>query len=158
MIEITCLTPPVSLARTQPSARPALRIGVVQHRWHADAADLRAELDEGIGRAARLGATVVFLPELTLSRYPADTLPENDTSRTWAPRPRPSDLAEDLLTGPTFRFAAEAARRHGVCIHASLYQRAETRTARTTAWDSTRPSLFRPKVSCWPGRTSFTSR
>jgi N-carbamoylputrescine amidase len=29
------------------------------------------------------------------------------------------------LTGPTFRFAAEAARRHGVCVHASLYQQAQ---------------------------------
>lgn len=29
------------------------------------------------------------------------------------------------MTGPTFRFAAEAARRHGVCVHASLYQQAE---------------------------------
>ncbi|MBT2598028.1 nitrilase-related carbon-nitrogen hydrolase [Arthrobacter sp. ISL-72] len=125
MIEITCLEPPVSLARTQPSARTALRVGVVQHRWHANPAELQAELDEGIARAARLGATVVFLPELTLSRYPADTLPENDTSRAWTARPRPSDLAEDLLTGPTFRFAAEAARRHGVSVHASLYQRAE---------------------------------
>lgn len=125
MIEITCLEPPASLARTQPSARPALRVGVVQHRWHADPARLRAELDEGIGRAARLGATVVFLPELTLSRYPADTLPENDTARSWAARPRPSDLAEDLLTGPTFRFAADAARRHGISVHASLYQRAD---------------------------------
>lgn len=122
MIEITSLPSPPSLARTAPSDRPALRIAVVQHRWHADVAILRAELDEGIERAARLGATVVFLPELTLSRYPADTLPENDTSRSGA---RPSDAAEDLLTGPTFRFAADAARRHGACVHASLYQRTD---------------------------------
>jgi N-carbamoylputrescine amidase len=111
----------------------------VQHRWHADAAALHAELNDGISRAARLGATVVFLPELTLSRYPADTLPENDIPRPGAvqqgaaphravqpgaDRRRPSDTAEDLLTGPTFRFAAEAARRHGVSVHASLYQHA----------------------------------
>jgi N-carbamoylputrescine amidase len=125
MIEITCLEPPASLARTRPAARPTLRVAVVQHRWHADPDRLRAELDEGIARAARLGATVVFLPELTLSRYPADTLPENNTARSWVTRPRPSDLAEDLLTGPTFRFAAEAARRHGISVHASLYQRAD---------------------------------
>ena len=87
----------------------------MQHRWHSDAAALRAELDDGIDRAARLGATVVFLPELTLSRYPADTLPENDLAAAGPRRPRPSDTAEDLLTGPTFRFAAEAARRHGIC-------------------------------------------
>ena len=140
MIEITSLDTPSSLARTEPSSttpssatpssrtqssRPPLRIGVVQHRWNADTAALHAELDEGIGRAARLGAAVVFLPELTLSRYPADTLPENDTTRVGAPRPRPSDIAEDLFTGPTFRFAADAARRHGICVHASLYQKAE---------------------------------
>lgn len=125
MIEITCLDSPPSLARTKPSSRRALRVGVVQHRWHTDPAVLSAELNEGIERAARLGATVVFLPELTLSRYPADTLPANDTSRPGADRPRPSDLAEDLMTGPTFRFAAAAARRHGICIHASLYQRAD---------------------------------
>jgi N-carbamoylputrescine amidase len=125
MIEISCLDSPPSLARTMPSARPALRVGVVQHQWHADNAALLAELDEGIERAARLGATVVFLPELTLSRYPADTLPANDTTRPGTVRRRPSDIAEDLLTGPTFRFAAESARRHGVSVHASLYQRAE---------------------------------
>jgi N-carbamoylputrescine amidase len=73
---------------------------------------------------------VVFLPELTLSRYPADTLPVNESfgrgaAQSGAVRFRPSDTAEDLLTGPTFRFAVESARRHGVCVHASLYQRSE---------------------------------
>ena len=41
MIEITSLDTPPSLARTLPSSRPALRIGVVQHRWHPDAAALQ---------------------------------------------------------------------------------------------------------------------
>ncbi|MBO1267577.1 nitrilase-related carbon-nitrogen hydrolase [Arthrobacter cavernae] len=121
MIEVTCLGAPASLARTEPSTRTPLRVGVVQHHWHADPAVLHAELNEGIERAAKLGATVVFLPELTLSRYPADTRPENNP----AAGIRPSDITEDLLTGPTFAFAAEAARTHGVTVHASLYQRAE---------------------------------
>ncbi|MCQ6268910.1 hydrolase [Pseudarthrobacter sp. R1] len=124
MIEISCLDAPASLARTSPSSRKALRVGVVQHRWQADSAAVEAELDEGISRAAALGASVVFLPELTLSRYPADTRPHNEPGEG-ATRSRPSDIAEDLLTGPTFRFAADAARRHGVSVHASLYQRAE---------------------------------
>jgi N-carbamoylputrescine amidase len=124
MIEISCLDAPASLARTSPSSRKALRVGVVQHRWQADSAAVEAELNEGIGRAAALGASVVFLPELTLSRYPADTRPHNDPAEG-TNRTRPSDIAEDLLTGPTFRFAADAARRHGVSVHASLYQRAE---------------------------------
>jgi N-carbamoylputrescine amidase len=124
MIEITKLAAPDSPARTVPSTRPALRIGVVQHRWQSSPAAVRAELTDGIERAARLGASVVFLPELTLSRYPADQVPDNDLS-LGPGRPRPSDVAEDLLDGPTFRFAAEAARRHGICVHASLYQQAE---------------------------------
>jgi len=102
MIEITRLEAPTSLARTEPSTRTPLRVGVVQHRWHADEAVLHAELNEGIERAAKLGASVVFLPELTLSRYPADTRPENNP----AAGIRPSDITEDLLTGPTFTFAA----------------------------------------------------
>lgn len=125
MIEITCLDSPASMARTAPSDRPHLRVGVVQHRWDEDAAVLQGELDEGIARAARLGATVVFLGELTLSRYPADVLPVNDTTGPGGERLRPSDIAEDLLTGPTFEFAAAAARRHGITVHASLYQHAE---------------------------------
>lgn len=121
MIEVTSLGAPVSLARTEPSTRTPLRVGVVQHRWHEDEAALHAELNEGIARAARLGATVVFLPELTLSRYPADTRPVNDPTAGI----RPSDIAEDLLTGPTFTFAAAAARAHGITVHASLYQKEE---------------------------------
>jgi N-carbamoylputrescine amidase len=116
MLELSRLDPPASPARTEASGRPPLRVGLVQHRWHPDPADTIAELNEGITRAAALAAAVVFLPELTLSRYPADTLP----------RGRAADLAEDLLTGPTFAFAAEAARANNVCVHASLYQRADS--------------------------------
>lgn len=121
MIEVTRLGAPASLARTEPSTLTPLRVGVVQHRWHADKAVLHAELNEGIERAAKLGATVAFLPELTLSRYPADTRPDNNPAAGL----RPSDIAEDLLAGPTFTFAAKAARTHGITVHASLYQRAE---------------------------------
>lgn len=115
MIDVTRSQTPESYARTNNPVRTPLRVGLVQHRWQPDPAALRAELNEGIARAAAQGARAVFLPELTLSRYPADIVPEG----------RPADDAEDLLTGPTFTFAAEAARRHGVCVHASLYQRAE---------------------------------
>ncbi|WP_028279581.1 nitrilase-related carbon-nitrogen hydrolase, partial [Arthrobacter sp. H5] len=115
MIEVTRLETPESFARSTPSSRAALRVGLVQHRWQPDVGALHSELNHGIGRAAALGATVVFLPELTLSRYPADTLPEGT----------PAHDGEDLLTGPTFTFAAKAAKEHGVCVHASLYQRGD---------------------------------
>jgi N-carbamoylputrescine amidase len=113
MRTITALTPPHSPARVQPAERQPLRVGVVQHQWHQDPATTLSELREGIAIAASHGATVVFLPELTLSRYPA-FVPGGDN---------PGAEAEDLLTGPTFAFAAQAAAEHGVLVHASLYER-----------------------------------
>ena len=115
MQTITALDPPASLTRVTDTGRPPLRVGVVQHHWHDDAQRLCDELTDAIGQAAELGAKVVFLSELTLSRYPADVPSGENPGRT----------AEDLHTGPTFTFAAKAAARHGVLVHASLYERAE---------------------------------
>ncbi len=103
-----------SPARVHAPDRPPVRVGLVQHAWDADADALRGTLREGITRAAEAGARVVFLPELTLSRYPADTIP----------RGTPSELAESLEDGPTVAFARAAARESGVHVHASLYERA----------------------------------
>lgn len=116
MLEITRLTPLPSLSPTEHDQARNLRVGLVQHRWNGDSGALKAELAEGIARAAALGASVVFLPELTLSRYPADSYPETDN---------PVDQAEDLRTGPTFEFAAEQAQKHRIPVHASLYQKAD---------------------------------
>ncbi|PWK47570.1 nitrilase-related carbon-nitrogen hydrolase [Actinoplanes xinjiangensis] len=104
-----------SPARVDEPTRPPLRVGLVQHHWRSDPAQLREVLLGGIAQAAAAGAQVVFLPELTLSRYPAFEEPAG----------RPVDLAEDLLTGPTVALAAEAARRHGILVHASLYERVD---------------------------------
>jgi N-carbamoylputrescine amidase len=49
-------------------------------------------LNEGIAMAAEAGASIVFLQELTLSRYPADTRPTGI----------PNELAEPLEDGPTY--------------------------------------------------------
>lgn len=117
MREFTRLEPLPSLSPIEHERARTLRVGLVQHRWHDDAAALKAELAEGIAGAAALGSTVVFLPELTLSRYPADNYPDTET---------PVDQAEDLLTGPTFEFAAEQAQKHGVSVHASLYQKVDS--------------------------------
>ncbi|MEA9999465.1 nitrilase-related carbon-nitrogen hydrolase [Cryobacterium sp. RTS3] len=102
-----------SPAHTAETPAGPLRVALVQHRWHADEDVLRAELAEGIRLAAEAGARIVFLPELTLRKYPgnqrATGVPKLD--------------AEELLTGPTFVFAAEQARAHGVVVHASLFER-----------------------------------
>ncbi len=104
-----------SPARVDEPTRGTLRVGLVQHAWREDADALRTVLDEGIGAAAAQGATIVFLPELTFSRYPAFEEPAG----------RAADLTEELESGPTMTFAREAARRHGVFVHASLYERAD---------------------------------
>lgn len=111
----TAFTPPVSFARERAPRRQPVRVGLVQHRWQADAEALKAELIEGIRLAAEQGAQAVFLPEITLSRYPADV-------RAGA---NPAAAAEDLLSGPTFALAAQAAKDNGVLVHASLYERAD---------------------------------
>jgi N-carbamoylputrescine amidase len=106
---------PESLARVDDAHEPPVRVGLVQHAWVDDPDALVELLRDGIRTAADAGAVIVFLPELTLSRYPADTLPEGS----------PNAIAEDLETGPTVRFAREAARDFGVHVHASLYERAD---------------------------------
>ena len=83
-------TPP-SLARVDDPTQPPLRVALVQHRWREDADELATVLDEAVGQAAQAGAEIVFLPEITLLRYPADVLP------TEAPGPG----AESLDDGPT---------------------------------------------------------
>ena len=112
---IVLTAPPASpLSRTTASHRPPLRVGLVQHRWRDDADELRKVLRAGIDRAADEGATAVFLPEITLLRYPADQPAAGQADA----------LAEDLLDGPTFALAADAATARGIFVHASLYERA----------------------------------
>lgn len=111
---ILALDPPPSPARVSGGAAgPRVRIGLVQHAWHPDPAILARALTDAIGIAADAGAHIVVLPELTLSRYPADV----------APTGRADAVAESLVDGPTVRFAAAAAAEHGVLVHASLYER-----------------------------------
>jgi hypothetical protein len=103
-----------SLARVNQPTEPALRVALVQHHWSAATGALVEWLDAAVDAAAAAGARIVFLPEITLSRYPADTVPTGNAS----------DAAEDLLTGPTVAFARRAAERTGVYVHASLYRTA----------------------------------
>ena len=100
------------LSRVKPSERVSLRVALVQTRWHEDAAEHLAKLEEGIALAAKNGARIVYLQELTLSRYPADVRPTGT----------PNSTAESLTEGPTVTFAKAAATKHGVYVHASLYE------------------------------------
>ena len=98
-MKVTVAEPSKSLSRVKPSTRKPVRVALVQTRWHEDAAEHLSVLAEGIRLAAENGAQIVCLPELTLSRYPADVLPTGI----------PNETAEPLLDGPTLNFAAQAA-------------------------------------------------
>jgi len=89
-----------------------LTIGLVQSRWYSDPERHKAALAEGVAQAAGAGAAVVFLPELTLSRYPADTHPEGAADST----------AEQLEGGATHQFATQLARDFDVLVHCSLFE------------------------------------
>jgi len=84
-----------------------VRLGLVQERWRSDPEEHEAALAAGVAAAAREGAELVCLQELTLSRYLDGAAPE------------------ELLGGQTLAFAARAARVGGVHVVASLYERAD---------------------------------
>jgi N-carbamoylputrescine amidase len=104
-----------SPARVSAAQRSPVVAAAVQTRWHDDVDEHLAVLSQGVQAAADAGAQVVFLPELTLRRYPADTRPSGPSG----------EEAEDLKTGPTYRFAADAAAATGAIVHASLYERSD---------------------------------
>ena len=108
--------PPESPARTRPASRAPFRIAAVQHRWNPDPEEHEAALGEGIEMAAEVGAKLVCLQELTLSRYFAV-----DPSGPSAAGAEP----EELPGGRTFTFATRMAAATGVHVHASLYERAD---------------------------------
>lgn len=111
---------PRSPARVDDPQAPPVRIALVQHAWDSKPQRLAETLRDAIGQAAEAGAAFVFLPEIVLSRYPADTLPTGT----------PGDSAEDLVDGPTMQLAQSAAREFGVYVHASLYERADQEDGR----------------------------
>ena len=113
---LTAYGVPDSPARTRPPERPPFRVGAVQERWHSDPAEHRAALAAGVELAAREGAQLVCLQELTLSPYFAVD-PAGAGAAGVEPEPLPG--------GPTHEFAAELAAANSVPVHASLFERDE---------------------------------
>jgi N-carbamoylputrescine amidase len=113
---LTAYPAPPSPARTRPSERVPLRVGLVQERWHSDPEVHRAALAAGIRTAAAEGARIVCLQELTLSPYFAIT-PDGPAAAGAVP--------EELESGATVTFARTVAAENDVYVHASLYERAD---------------------------------
>ena len=107
---------PQSPARVHEPSRPPFRIGAVQERWHPDPEEHAAALTRGIAIAAREGAKLVCLQELTLSPYFAIVADAQEQAQ---------ESLETVPGGPTTQLAARAAREHGIHVHASLYERAD---------------------------------
>jgi N-carbamoylputrescine amidase len=102
----------------------------VQHRWHADPEEHAAAIAEGVHLAAREGAAVVCLMELTLSPYFAVD-PAGPGATVLGVRAAP----EQLPGGPTYELASHLARTTGVSVHASLYEAAPEADATTGTRD-----------------------
>ena len=113
-MKLTQVVSPKSLSRVREPERAVIKVAAVQIGHNVDSAAHIATVIEAIETAVDAGAQIIFLPELTLSRYPADTLPTGT----------PSQNAEQLDSGPTFSLISEQAKKYGVVIHASLYQEA----------------------------------
>lgn len=111
-MKVTVAAAPPSLSRVKPATRKPLKVALVQTKWHPNQDQHLAVLREGIALASQNGAEIVFLQELTLSRYPADKLPDGT----------PNQTAEPLQNGPTHTFAAQAAKDFNIYVHASLYE------------------------------------
>jgi len=114
---LRALGPSASPARVDVPIRGTLRVGLVQHRWHADPEEHAAAITEGVHLAASEGAAVVCLMELTLSPYFAID-PAGPGATVLGVRTAP----EQLPGGPTYELAAHLARTTGVFVHASLYE------------------------------------
>ncbi|STX29586.1 putative hydrolase [Legionella beliardensis] len=98
--------------------RNKLVIGLVQERWYNDPNIHQEKLAAGIMAAAKQGAQVVCLQELTLSPYFC-TRPDVDCQ----------PFMEDIHTGPTARFVGNMAKTAQVVITASLFEKAGFNTA-----------------------------
>jgi N-carbamoylputrescine amidase len=121
------------------------RVGAVQSAWHPDPDEHRAVLADGVALAAREGAQLVCLQELTLSRYFAVD-PRGAAAVGVEPEPLPG--------GATHRFAADLAAEHGVHVHASLYEQAPE-PAPEPAPGQTPPKSVRETTHTGVSRTDF---
>ncbi len=88
-----------------------LKVGIIQQHNSSDADNNRKRLAEGIGELAQQGAQLIVLQELHNSLYFCQT--ENVDC---------FDLAEPI-PGPSTRFFGDLAKKHGVVIVTSLFER-----------------------------------
>ncbi|ARG98086.1 carbon-nitrogen hydrolase [Legionella micdadei] len=99
-------------------SKDILKVGLVQEKWSENPNEHQDRLASGIFAAAKQGAQIVCLQELTLSPY---FCTRHDVD--------PTPYMEDIATGPTARFVSAMAKSAGVTITASLFEKAGYNTA-----------------------------
>jgi N-carbamoylputrescine amidase len=96
-------------SRRPPSSR--VRVALIQMSGHEAKEPNVAKALERIGEAAAMGAHIISLQELFAGQYPC----QSEDHRRFA--------EAEPIPGPTSEALAEAARRHGVVIVGSLFER-----------------------------------
>lgn len=95
-----------------------LKVGLVQEKWSENLQEHQDRLASGIFAAAKQGAQLVCLQELTLSPYFCTRHDVDGTA-----------YQEELLTGPTAQFVSAMAKAAKVTITSSLFEKAGYNTA-----------------------------
>ncbi len=93
-------------------------IGLVQEQWREDVNEHKDHLASGVFAAAKKGAQLVCLQELTLSPYFC-TSPHVDST----------PYMETVQNGPTSSFVSNLAKEANVCITTSLFEHGGYNTA-----------------------------
>jgi N-carbamoylputrescine amidase len=112
-MKITKVSAPKSLSRVAEPERAIVTVAALQISWDADPAAHTEKIAAAVASAKQHGADIVFLPELTLSRYPADVCPTGIADAT----------AEDLETGPTMSLISRLATENKIFVHGSLFEK-----------------------------------
>ncbi|WP_367605606.1 carbon-nitrogen hydrolase [Legionella sp. W05-934-2] len=94
------------------------KIALVQEKWRENANEHQDSLASGVFAAAKQGAQLVCLQELTLSPY---FCTRSDVD--------PKPYQEDVQNGPTARFVSSIAKEANICVTASLFEKAGYNTA-----------------------------
>ena len=133
MVQVISATLQPSLCATGESDSRQLRVGLYQMKWYDDASEHLQQLHAGVAACAHAGAQIVFLPELTLSRYPADKRPESSSDR----QPKTLEMDRRLLLQKTLRARTM-----------SLFRSPLRTVEREDGLASTRQFWWRLTVSC----------
>ena len=101
-----------SLSRVREPERSVVTVAALQFAWKENPEEHSLQIEKAVIEAKARGAQIVFLPELTLSKYPADVCPTST----------PNATAEDIQTGPTSTLLKKLAQENQIYIHGSLFE------------------------------------